>query len=416
MTSIVRNANNVLEVYWNNYIMKKKVVLVLLDACRGDYISEGNTPFLANAVERGRYYKSLIPSYGFCERTEILVGLDAKESGCFTAFGYNPGKSPYRNFRYIFRFLGLVETSIKSVFLSKVLRRLIWEIFSFKKDAFYPARIPLRYVPDFALTEDGILNHIEGHGQSVYQKCKNPYLGATTSLSSFISGTDQDRLDSVLNAIDQDYDFYPTYISVLDSVGHVYGPESEQMKEALSTADAQLQSFYEKLRLSKDSPTLVICGDHGMSPVLHKVDIEKVVHEFKKEENLSDEISIFLDSTMARFWCDFEITQIENLKKAITDLYGNLGYFVEKENYALEGIPDSRMYGDLIWLCREGVVISPDYFTQADKNILGMHGYRPNDTQHYGFCLISDNEIDSQRMNEPVPLTTVYQELIQYFP
>ena len=390
-------------------------MLVLLDACRGDYISASNTPFLAESIETKRYYKSLIPSYGFCERTEILVGLGSKESGCFTAFGYNPGKSPYRNFRYIFRGLGFVETLIKSVFLSKVLRRLIWEIFRFKKGAFYPARIPLKSVPDFVLTEDGVFNHIEDHTQSIYQKCKNPYLGATTSLSSYLTGTDQDRLDSVLDAIDQDYDFYPTYLSVLDSVGHVYGPDSDQMKEALSAADAQLQSFHDKLISSKDSPTLVICGDHGMSPVLHKVDIEKVVDKFKKEENLSDEISIFLDSTMARFWCDFEIEKIVKLKKAITALYGDLGYFVEKENYALEGIPDSRMYGDLIWLCREGVVISPDYFTPADKNILGMHGYRPLDTQHYGFCLIFDHEIDSQKMHEPAPLTAVYEELIQYF-
>ena len=295
--------------------MNKKVVLVLLDACRGDYISPDNTPFLSNVLEKGRYYKSLVPSYGFCERTEILVGLDVKDSGCFTAFGYNPNESPYRNFRFIFRFLGFIETSVKSVFLSKLIRRFIWEIFRFKKGAFYPARIPLRVVPDFTLTEDGVLNHIECHDQSVYQKCQNPYLEATTSLSSYLSGTDQQRLDNTLSAVDQDYDFYPTYMSVLDSVGHIYGPESEQMKEALRATDAKLQSFYEKLSLHKDSPTLIICGDHGMSPVVHKVDIEKAVNEFKKEEILSDEISIFLDSTMVRFWFDLEVVKIDKLKK-----------------------------------------------------------------------------------------------------
>ena len=108
-------------------------------------------------------------------------------------------------------------------------------------------------------------------------------------------------------------------------------------------------------------------------------------------------------------------TKIDKLKKAITSLYGEFGYFVTKANYSLEGIPDSRMYGDLIWLCHEGVVISPDYFTPADKNILGMHGYRPIDTQHFGFCLIADKEIDKQKINEPVPLTAVYKELIKYF-
>ena len=51
--------------------MSTKVILVLLDACRGDYINSDDTPFLARLSEEGRYYKYLVPSFGFCERTEI---------------------------------------------------------------------------------------------------------------------------------------------------------------------------------------------------------------------------------------------------------------------------------------------------------------------------------------------------------
>ena len=69
-------------------MMKKKVILILLDACRGDYINKKNTPFISSLSKQGTYYKYLKPEFGFCERTEILVGKKPLESGYFTAFDH----------------------------------------------------------------------------------------------------------------------------------------------------------------------------------------------------------------------------------------------------------------------------------------------------------------------------------------
>ena len=86
-----------------------KVVLVLLDACRGDYINQKQTPFLFNLSKRSKYYESLVPSFGFCERTEILVGKTALESKCFTAFGFKPKASPYRGYTILLNLLDRIE-------------------------------------------------------------------------------------------------------------------------------------------------------------------------------------------------------------------------------------------------------------------------------------------------------------------
>ena len=75
------------------------------------------------------------------------------------------------------------------------------------------------------------------------------------------------------------------------------------------------------------------------------------------------------------------------------------------------GIPDLKMYGDLIWLCNEGVVISPDYFSPSNKVILGMHGYRPIVKQHYGFCIVNGGRVERELFESPAPLTAVYKEL-----
>jgi len=72
-------------------------ILLLLDAFRNDYLTEQTTPFLWKCAMEGEYYKNVEQSYGFCERTEIFTGKPASESGFFTAIGYDPINSPYKN-------------------------------------------------------------------------------------------------------------------------------------------------------------------------------------------------------------------------------------------------------------------------------------------------------------------------------
>jgi hypothetical protein len=106
--------------------MDRKLVIVLLDACRGDYICEDWTPFLAKLRDESRYYKKLVPGFGFCERTEIFVGKKPSESNYFTAFGLCKSESPYKNLRTALRGLGAIEDFFSSPFLSKIIRRALW--------------------------------------------------------------------------------------------------------------------------------------------------------------------------------------------------------------------------------------------------------------------------------------------------
>lgn len=392
--------------------MKRKVILILLDACRSDYITANKTPFLARLAKENLYYKSLVPSFGFCERTEILVGQDPLESRCFTAFGYCPELSPYRRYRYLLIILGWIEERFKSNLVSKVFRRLIWEIFRYKDGAFYPARIPLSNLSDFCLTEDAAINLIEDSHLSLYQIADGVFTEATTSMNSYLAGTDQNRLDRVLDSIDESFDFYPTYVSILDSIGHKYGPDSSEMKNAIQELDVQLDNFYKALERTEQDTVAVFCGDHGMSPVTSSVDIQKITICLKKKQHLLSGFRMFLDSTMARFWFEsLNSPDVEILISEINSHYSGEGFFIEKDDYHHFGIPTSGMYGDMIWVCNEGTIISPDYFNAHDKRILGMHGYRPSGAQHYGFAIVAGKNIEAELLAEPKPLVTIYKEL-----
>ena len=392
--------------------MKKKVILVLIDACRGDYISSERTPFLFNLTKSNKYYKNLVPSFGFCERTEIIVGLDSMKSNCFTAFGFSQDLSPYRSYKYLMFFLGWLENLLNSSLFSKFIRRFIWEVFRYKKHAYYPARIPLKYLSDFCLTEDSALNLIEESDMSLYKVANGVYRKATTSMSSYLKGSDQSRLSDVLLAMNSPYQFYPTYVATLDSIGHKYGPDSIEIKDALINLDNQLEDFYNATQKSEHEPIVIFCGDHGMSRVTEFINIEKIVNSFNKDRTFKNNCRLFLDSTIARFWFKNKNSHhIDALVKEIKLHYNDKGIFVERGEYENFGIPDSDMYGDFLWICNEGVVISPDYFNSVDKKLSGMHGYRPSGAQNYGFAIIAGKNIEAHKEVNIEPLTKVYQEI-----
>ena len=136
-----------------------KLVLILLDACRHDYIDKDQTPFLYNLASKNKYYQKIIPSYGYCERTEIFTGKKSLNLGLFTSLGYDPKNSPYKNY-FLLYFLDKIEKFFKLNIISKLIRRFIWLIYKNRDFTYFPAKIPLNLLKFFALTEDGKDNFI----------------------------------------------------------------------------------------------------------------------------------------------------------------------------------------------------------------------------------------------------------------
>ena len=70
-----------------------KTIFILCDALKSLYLTQDNMPFLYSLSGKGYYIKNIIPCAGFCERSEIFSGLDAYDTGNFTAIGYLPENS-----------------------------------------------------------------------------------------------------------------------------------------------------------------------------------------------------------------------------------------------------------------------------------------------------------------------------------
>ncbi len=400
-----------------------------MDAFRHDYLTEKHTPFLASCSQRGEYYKTVRPGLGYCERTEILTGLHPKQSGFFTAIGYDPENSPFKDIKGL-PVLEWMEFLILNVF------RLLGQDFSQRLYHFYkyrmkrylkrrssgmsPYEIPVSLLSYWSLTEDqtdhrnenafptpSILSLIEKAGGSYFYD-------SFTALNLPANGSDEDRLQMVLDeAKERAHDLTLIYISAPDHYGHKFGPESDELNRALNQMDGDLKSFTEKFQQLIPDSNFVFLGDHGMIPVTQSFDAGNHLSALAKSLGLKlkKDFIYFLDSTLMRVW--FLSDKAKRVfPEAIqsSSAFKNQGEFFDDTLTAENNIPwPDTKYGDLIWWTNPGVLVHPDFFhkTHQDK---GMHGYDPQLPESQGICIIYGNRIQP-RIIDSIPLTKTFSIL-----
>lgn len=75
--------------------MKPRVVFLLLDAFRGDYINPVDTPCLHALSERGVFCRQLKSTAGFAQRTTVVTGTRGESHGNFAMYAFDAEHSPF---------------------------------------------------------------------------------------------------------------------------------------------------------------------------------------------------------------------------------------------------------------------------------------------------------------------------------
>jgi len=394
------------------------VVFILLDAFRQDYLSEETTPFLWRCSQQGKYYKYVIPNLGFCERTEILTGLTPDESGFFTAIGYDPENSPFRNKKILLYVAALIERMTIWFKLQPQFRRRAQKFIKkfFSQMGIY--QIPFTILPYFSLTED-LVDHRQPHAFSspslltlLDRQGRKYFYDSFTSLNTLSVGDDQDRINNVLKVVrGGDYDFYLLYISTPDSAGHKFGPNSPQLREKLKSMDSQLEKFSKSFMEKKPKTKFVFLGDHGMVPVKKHFNGKLNLENIFKDLKLGKDYLFFLDSTIIRVWffSDRARSLRDDLIKSSSFLEN--GFFLDAEMASDYRVPNfDRRYGDVIWIAKKGVLVSPDFF-HGEVPPRGMHGYIPTDSDSWGTGIVWSAGSTTGINQEQIFLQEIFGEL-----
>jgi predicted AlkP superfamily pyrophosphatase or phosphodiesterase len=391
--------------------------LVLLDAFRHDYLEERVTPFLWRCARRGRHYQCVVPSLGFCERTEMLSGLRPDASGFFTAVGFDPDHSPFRGIGGL-KIPRLLEKATVSRWPRghELLRRGANRFFRGRGIAMPAFRIPFALLPSFALTEDRLDHRLPGAFpvpsvlDLLRQNNRKYYYDSFTAIgfrSPLVS--DRDRLNAVRRESGSDYDLFLVYVSALDSAGHEFGPESSGLRAVLSGLDRDLAEFVNGIELPGSRNQYIFVGDHGMLPVARTVPVEQaLLTELGRAGfRVRRDFLFFLDSTIVRVW-----VVNEKARAAIAGVMASApafrdhGRMLDAASASKFHTPlGDRRYGDYIWLADPGTLVFPDFFHRLTPS-KGMHGYDPALPESQGMCIHFGHGIQPE-VHASIPLAGI---------
>lgn len=169
--------------------------------------------------------------------------------------------------------------------------------------------------------------------------------------------------------------FYFLYLSELDGFLHFHCQDQRAIAERLAWYGSQLRALYAAARQRSQEVMLTIFSDHGMTPVIRRVDLAGEIGRLSVEAP-RDYLAVY-DSTMARFWFFSE-----RGRRAILDCLSRqtCGRLLNDAELDRQGVffPDRR-FGQAIFLLSPGCMMARSHFNGAGWDPAGMHGYEPDD-------------------------------------
>ncbi len=213
-----------------------------------------------------------------------------------------------------------------------------------------------------------------------------PYAGNTPHI---------DRVETLLAWLDLPADERPDlltlYFSLVDSVGHRYGPRSDEVREAVIDVDRHLGILLDGLeqRGLFDQMHIVLTSDHGMS----RVDFDQYIM-------LDD----YLDLRRVRVSDWGPAAQIwatdmpaEDIVAALDGAHPHLRVWVRQdipERYHFGShrrVPDVLAEADLEWMISN----KPHRVGRQFFSLYGMHGWDPSHLEMHGAFVIRGPEVAS---------------------
>lgn len=344
-------------------------ILILIDAFSYKYLSEEFTPFLQNLANIYFFHK-IKPIFAYRGiETTIFTGTSIKKHNIWTEYRLNTkikGKKEKLKFAILKNIIKIVNF-IPYAFFHKAARYFIQK---YVDESFVPGAIPPNLLEFFERSQKSILKPNSQNTPTLFDIFRKTHINFKF-LAPPIEDIDKIVFKKTINSIKTDkYDFLYVKFGNLDHLGHNFGPDSDELIKGLKVIDNYVKNIYKRLESNYSSFNLILMSDHGMTKVKKKIDVigklKNIDFKFPKDYVL------FIDSTMIRFW----FKNIE-AKKTIKNLLSNLkeGYFLNSSNIEDLGLKNiGTLYGEEIFVLKEGYVFSPDFF-RDDSQPKGMHGY-----------------------------------------
>jgi Type I phosphodiesterase / nucleotide pyrophosphatase len=360
-------------------------VIALIDALGWEYIRERR--FLDDVLP---YRTSLQTVLGFSSGAipTILTGLMPERHGHWNLFYYDPQHSP---FWWLKAFKWLPNQVLDNRYGRKVLKEVGRRVLGLGPT--FECCVSPRLLPYFNFSERRDIYAPKGidNAPSLFDELERE--GRGYRVYTYHQCSDAEILRRARRDIaESDASLFFLYLCEVDGFLHMHCKEPGAIDQKLQWYDQQLREVFDVARKRDLEASLMVCSDHGMTPVTQHADL--VGEVAKLGLRMPQDYLAVYDSTMARFWF-FNDAARERVTAVMQSLHcGSVLSRQELDKFGLH-FPDDR-YGELIFLLHPGWMVAESDFNGKGWFPEGMHGYHPDDS--YSDAIFLSSEKPSQPM------------------
>jgi len=377
----------------------KRLLVILIDGFRYEYVSEKNTPYL-HSVGQTSFQSQLKPILGYSDSIQatIFTGAYPDEHGYWMKYKYGPASSPFKFLR-LFRFIDRLPPNIfvrgaKFAF-SITIGRLLAKFKGYSDLSLH--NIPLRVIDSFDQSlRKSMFSREAFPGFPTFFDAlgDNNIKYASIDASEFAwwlffssSVKVRQRLVKALDEVEQDTGLIFVSISNLDIFAHRKGLKSPLFWEELTNMDSTIKLVVDEMEQKfSDELDVMIFSDHGMEDTTHFVDLK----ELRQDEGLGRDYLVFFDSTIIQVWY-LNQAKKQELRSRIESL--SYGHFLSQQEKKELGLNfDDNGYGDDIFLLDAGYSIFPNFYSWLKP--YAMHAYHPDIDSQRGIFMLWGEGID----------------------
>lgn len=355
--------------------VKKEQILILvsIDGFRFKYLNNTDHPNISNLLKSGVHSQltPVFPSITFPNHYSAVTGLNAESHGIVGNVFYDP------DLNKTFSYKNSNDASNPEWWIGKPIWHYLKSNNIKSASCFWPGSEVVGQQPTYFEPYDGSLSH-------------------------------EERINKVLGWLDLPFNerppFIMTYFSDVDSQGHSFGPDSDEVKAAIKSVDKAIGQLISGIgqRSRRFEVDIIIISDHGMTKLTDPIFLDDFIDIQKYR---IPELSVRCPH--ASIWAPYE--EIPDLLEQLKDL-------PNAKVYRKEFLPDrfnirnSNRTAPLHIVADLGYSLTThEYYTNFPRAFLGGdHGYDPLNDDMKGIFIGSGASFVQNNQTAPMAMTEVF--------